>query len=250
MSEVAEEEKKSHLERLAHSLAMIERRWRKGAGLDGERGLDLIGQIHEITGLLAVEMSQLRATFSAMPVRRRDEDEEQAREAMMDQRQVMTLIDVLDDEDLEPSKQDRELVNHLREIADAEDAAVCLRREFIAEGTRVLRAMIAFIWHGSPTEAAMIKRVTAITRRYQRERLSGITQTEVARLHGEVSRCAGVSARERNVHDEQFERVGVRGAGAADRGLKTESTKQKNRAAAMNNSNRKGKHNKQTTHNR
>lgn len=242
-SEPTQEREMSRLERVTHQLAMIEERWKRGDGLDGERGLELIGQIIEMTGLMAEEMTRVRATFTATPVKRRDEEEERAQQALMDQTQMLTLIDVIDDEDLVPSKADRDLARHLRDIVDDEDAAVCLRKEFVAEGTRVIRAMIAFIWQRAPNEKAMVKRMTAITRRYQREVLAGITQTSVARLHNEKSRCAAASARERDVHDEQFERVGVRAPGAADRGLKTESTKKKSKKAALGNSNRKGKGN-------
>lgn len=237
----------SRLEELSRKLSMIEEGWRKGGALDGERALDLIGKIHEVTGLLAVEMTAVRASFVASPMRRRDKDAEEAQQAMMDQAQALTVIDILDDEDVEPSDQDRDLVQHLRALPDDEDAAVCLRKEFISEGTRVLQAMIAFIWQKAPSERTMIKRMTAITRRYQREKLSGITQTATARIHGEKSRCAAVSARERDIHDEQFIRIGVRAPGAADHGLKTASTKLKSKVAAQGNSNRKGKSNNEPT---
>jgi hypothetical protein len=178
--------------------------------------------------------------FSERVVKRLDDDEEAAMERRAESAGV-SLVDVLDaDGVVMPSAAEYELV---REMADysTEEAAGILHEYVRGQQLRVLRSMIAYIWHGATNPWQMMKRALAITRRYQKERIKGISMTEVAALLNEKSRCAAVSARERDIHDTLLVNWGVKAPKAADAGLRSPSTCIKNRKAALGNKNRRRK---------
>jgi hypothetical protein len=174
--------------------------------------------------------------FSERAVKRLDEEEEAAQERRAESAGA-SLMDVLDaDAPVRPTAAERELAFELRSYTVERGAEII--HEFVrGQQLRVLRSMIAYIWHGATNPWQMMKRALAITRRYQKERIKGISMTEVAALLNEKSRCA----RERDIHDEQLVRWGVKAPKAADAGLKSPSTCAKNRKAARGNQNRRRK---------
>lgn len=190
--------------------------------------------------VLAMRIGGKDHGFSERAVKRPDVDEKAAIDRRAESAGV-SLMDVLDaDGPVRPSSAEYELVTELAEYPHEQAAGIL--HEFVrGQQLRVLRSMIAYIWHGATNPWQMMKRALAITRRYQKERIKGISMTEVAALLNEKSRCAAVSARERDIHDTLLTNWGVKAPKAADAGLKSPSTCLKNRKAAMGNSNRRRK---------
>lgn len=167
-----------------------------------------------------------------------DEDHDAGQQAMDRSAVEVSLLEVLDDEGVTATRAERDLLDELTSL-DQAGALERLHQFNRHEQLKVLRAMINYMWHKAETPWEMMKRALAITRRYQRTKLRGISMTEVARLLDEKSRCAAVSARERDIHDELLIRWGIRAPKAADAGLRGESTCEKNRQRAMGNTNRR-----------
>jgi hypothetical protein len=148
------------------------------------------------------------------------------------------ILDVLDEEDTVITEHEHAAARLIR-TCDEKHAAEHLHEYARAQMLKVLRSMINYIWHKAANPWEMMKRALAITRRYQRAKIKGVTMTEVARLLDEKSRCAAVSARERDTHDALLLRWGVRAPKAADGGLRGAATCEKNRLRAIGNTNRK-----------
>jgi hypothetical protein len=210
---------------------LVSRRCNRDAAMD--HLADAVGSLT----VIATRIGGKHHGFSERAVKRSDEEEEAAQERRAESAGA-SLMDVLDaDGPVRPSAAEYELV---QELADyPKERAAEILHEFVrTQQLRVLRAMISYIWTGALNPWQMMKRALAITRRYQRERIKGISMTEVATLLHEKSRCAAVSARERDAHDELLVRWGVKAPKAADAGLKSPSTCAKNRRAALGNTNR------------
>lgn len=221
--------------------AAVIRACREVGSLENKEGaLDCIA---DAVAALAVMSGRVQASdeFVRRRVRVESEEAREAREAAEEARTAvdaapMTLIDVYDES---IGEEHYALADEIR-AASEDGAARLVHRALSGVQLRVLNAMIRYIWHGARNPWQMMKRALAITRRYQREELRGITMTEVAELLGEC-RCAGVSARERDVHDKYFQRWMVKAPKAADGGLRGPDTCAKNRLRALGNTNRRGK---------
>jgi hypothetical protein len=217
--------------------------------------LTLITDAYAALQVLARRVGAAEHGFSARGIRSKRPDEED--KADRDQRTIdqeaaasVSLLDVLDDSESRPSEWRRKMLEevlHDLEYGSGGDAVGVLHKFGHAESLKALSAMIAYIWHKAETPWEMMKRALAITRRYQRSTIKGITMTQVAALLDEKSRCAAVSARERDIHNSLLEAWGIRAPNAADGGLKSKATREKNRLRAMGNSNRKGKKNQPTS---
>ena len=199
--------------------------------------------------VLARRVGAAEHGFSARGIRsKRPEEEDKADRDLrtIDQEAAasVSLMDVLDDSDSRPSAWRRRMLEevlHDLEFGAGGDAVGVLHKFGHSESLKTLSAMIAYIWHKAETPWEMMKRALAITRRYQRSHIKGITMTQVATLLDEKSRCAAVSARERDIHNSLLEAWGIRAPNAADGGLKSKATREKNRLRAIGNTNRKGK---------
>lgn len=207
-----------------------------------DEALTMVSDLYVLLQEVARQMGSKGHGFSERPVRRTDDDEEDQQTRLervtAAETGAVSLVDVLAEEEDErpPSQAVRDLVTDLMEHSPG-DAARIVQTFVRSAQAATLRSMISYIWHdaGSPWE--MMKRCLAITRRYQRNKLRGISMTEVSLLLNETR--AAPSARERDVHDELLIRWGVRAPKAADAGLKSVSACQKSRRAAMGNHNRR-----------
>ena len=165
--------------------------------VDRDKTLDLIADaIAELT-VLATKISAKGHGFSEKPVKMgaKSRDDIDAEQRALDRSAVeVSLLDVLDEESVEPTDAEQKLFAEMA-IMSADDALARLHQAMRQGQVKVLRAMINYMWHRADSPWEMMKRALAITRRYQRSKLRGITMTEVARLLDEKSRCAAVSAR-------------------------------------------------------
>ena len=206
-----------------------------------EEAMTKVTDLYVLLQEIARRMGDKNHGFSTRPVRRTDDDEEDQQDRI-DRRAAAegaSLVDVFDEDEDDrrpPSQAVRDLVTDLMEQS-AGDAAWIVQRFMRAAQASTLRSMISYIWHSANSPWEMMKRCLAITRRYQRNNLKGISMTEVSLLLNETR--AAPSARERDVHDELLIRWGVRAPKAADAGLKSASACQKSRRAAMGNRNRR-----------
>lgn len=223
----------------ARALLSLVAVWESGEGCQGERLMDISGGLIADLGALAEAATEVRESWTVRPVKRVEREEDDAANATAE-RVSMTLFDVLDLDDEEPGESERRMVETLGGMG-AEKAAGHLKKVILEEQLRALRSMISFVWHGKGgiTLERAAERLLLITRRYQRVQPM-LSQTDLKAVLGKGTRAA-VSAAEKVVHDAEFERHGIKGAAAADGGLKSAATKAKNAAAARGNSNRKGK---------
>lgn len=203
--------------------------------------LTSISDAHAALAILARRIGGAGHGFSERAVRgaAEDRDDDDAEQRALDRAQVdVSLDDVLVVERTRVSAVEVEVTRRIQ-AKDEGDGAEVLHEFVRAKQLTVLRSMINYIWHTATNPWQMMKRALAVTRRYQRTKIKGISMTEVARLLGEKSRCAAVSARERDVHDVLLRRWDIRAPKAADGGLRSESTCEKNRRAALGNTNRR-----------
>lgn len=207
-----------------------------------DEALTMVSDLYVLLQEVARQMGSKGHGFSERPVRRTDDDEEDQQtrldRAAAAETGAVSLVDVLaeEDDDRPPTQAVRDLVTDLIEHSPG-DAARIVQTFVRAAQAATLRSMISYIWHDASSPWEMMKRCLAITRRYQRSKLRGISMTEVSLLLNETR--AAPSARERDVHDELLIRWGVRAPKAADAGLKSVSACEKSRRAAMGNSNRR-----------
>lgn len=178
--------------------------------------------------------------FSERVVRheREDEDEGERQQRLMDQQATaVSILDVHDDESVTATDDEVRCYEEIMKLP-REEGLKHLHEWAQSRRVVVLRSMINYIWHGADNPWEMMKRALAITRRYYKAKIRGITMTEVARLLNEKSRCAGQSARERDIHDKLLIEWGVHAPKAADPGLKSPTTCAKNALAARGNKHR------------
>ena len=210
--------------------------------------LEMVTDASVLLSLISVRLQQagassgkrMLATAAAVEDERGDAQQQALDRAQLD----VSLMDVLDDEDVSlPEWRRRQLEDLIEQLVHGNHSTeVAVLHRFVRDRqVETLRSMIRYIWHGARSPWEMMKRALAITRRYQQEQIRGISMTEVAALLNEGSRCAATSARERNVHDTLLRAWGIRAPKAADGALKGDGACEKSRVAALGNQNRKGK---------
>ena len=175
--------------------------------------------------------------------REREEDDEESEV----ERAPMVVNDVLPVKPPKPSKAMVEF--HAMLEAQPSFARLEMLNEFVwKQQQRVLVASILLVW-GPRTDAwLMFKMWIAMTRAHAQHLLQQvISATDVSTLLNEGTRCAGVSLREMHIYERLVKRSGAKAPICPDGGKKTLTTRNKNRKAARNNKNRKGKTKAKTT---
>ena len=188
-------------------------------------------------------MKSQRARSQMGKVARGEEPEKESDDGRREGVERRTPLAILEGEmraEAVVSQATRDLVDDLRSLPE-EDACERLHDHLVAQERHVrlmtIRAMIRYQWHEARNPWEFMKRGLAITRRYIRHLIVGITETEVSQLLGETRQAT--SAREIRVHDKLLIGWGVIAPKAADGGLKSAGHCAKAALAAKGNQNRK-----------
>lgn len=207
--------------------------------IDRDKALDLFGDISMLIEVLAQRVGARDHGFGARPIKATDEDDDERQEQRAEAVSAPAMdLDVLDDDASLPPAWVHQLVHDMQPMSPG-DASRLLWLEMRGYGLNTLRAIVRCLWGPSVNPWQFMLRGMAMTRRYVRHLLRGVSQDECAKLVGETRQAW--SARELRVHDELLIRWGVKAPKAADPALKSATAVERSRVAATGNKNRKGK---------
>lgn len=206
-----------------------------------EKVVSLLSDQFLVWRALSAELAGAADEFSEPPpkVTREEEDRPQVLQGVEHTTPLTALMQSESGLEDDATDETYELVRHLREMEDIEEAAIYLQHR-LTDAVRnarlvTVRAMIRHIWQGALNPWQMMKHALAITRAYAQKQLRGITQTELSMLLNETRQAT--NTRERTLHDQLLERWGVKGY-KPDGGLKSETARAAFKRAATGNRNR------------